>query len=175
MKKNAKNFPIVPRSFVQLFSLMLLMIFCVPVITNAQGGKANFSGTWALNADKSSMGDNGGRRMGGGDFVATQEANLLTVVSTRTNRDGESMTITRKYTLDGKESTNTMGRGESKSTAKWSADGKSLTIETVMSFNGNERKSSEVWTLKDSKTLSINSTRQGRDGEVKMTLVYDKK
>ena len=174
MKKSAKNIPVVARAL-KLFSLMVLMIFCVPVVTNAQGGKANFSGTWELNSDKSNLPDTGGRRMGAGNFEVTQDANVLTVVSTRTNRDGESMTITRKYNLDGKESTNTMGRGESKSTAKWSADGKTLTIETTMSFNGNERKSSEVWTLKDAKTLSVNSTREGRNGEVKMALVYDKK
>lgn len=175
MKRNQKNISVTSCRFVQLFSFVLLLIFCTPVLTSAQGSKTDFSGTWALNEDKSDMGDSGGRRMGGGDFVATQEANLLTVVSTWTNRDGESMTFTRKYNLDGKESVNSFGRGESKSTAKWSADGKTLTIETTMSFNGNERKSSEVWTLKDAKTLSVNSTRQGRNGEVKMTLVYDKK
>jgi len=60
----------------------------------------------------------GGMRMGGGNFVATQEANLLTVVRTRTGQDGQPTTITMKYTLDGKESVNTSPRGDSKSIAK---------------------------------------------------------
>lgn len=173
MKNNFKN-------FMRLISLIVVVCLIVPTFANAQAGKANFSGTWAFNADKSNLGDagggGGGRGFGGGDFKATQETNLLSVERTRTNQDGETTTTTSKYTLDGKESVNTTGRGDSKSTAKWSADGKSLTIVTVSSFNGNERTSTEVWTLTDAKTLSITATRQGRDGaEVKTTRVYDKK
>ncbi|NQU84961.1 MAG: hypothetical protein HQ541_04300 [Mariniphaga sp.] len=176
MKKCIKNFQIDSINFMRLFSFTIILTFIAPVFAHAQAGKVNFSGTWTLNADKSNLGDTGGRRFGGGDFIATQEANLLAVERTRTNRDGESVTTTNKYTLDGKESVNTTGRGESKSTAKWSADGKTLTIVTVSSFNGNERTSTEVWALTDSKTISITSTRQNRDGEeVKTTRVYDKK
>jgi hypothetical protein len=144
-------------------------------ISNAQTGKVNFSGTWTFNESKSNLGDDGGR-FGGGDMVVKQEANLLTMERTRTNQNGEETKTTTKITLDGKESVNTTGRGESKSTAKWSADGKSLTIVTVASYNGNERKSTDVWTLTDSKTISVASQRQNRDGqEVKTTRVYDKK
>lgn len=173
MKNNFKN-------SVRFLSLILVLCLIVPAFANAQAGKANFAGTWAFNADKSNLGDaggggGGGQRGGGGDFKATQEANLLSVERTRTNQNGETTTTTSKYTLDGKESVNTTGRGDSKSTAKWSADGKSLTIVTVSSFNGNERTSTEVWTLTDAKTLSIAATRQGQNGEVKTTRVYDKK
>jgi Tol biopolymer transport system component len=84
-----------------------------------------------------------------------------------------------KYTLDGKESINTSPRGDSKSVAKWSADGKSLTIETsrTMDMNGESitMKSTEVWTLTDAKTLTVVYTRQGPNGEVKATMVYNKK
>jgi Tol biopolymer transport system component len=117
--------------------------------------------------------------MGGGNFVATQEANLLTVVRTRTGQDGQPMTTTMKYTLDGKESINTSPRGDSKSVATWSADGKTLTIVTsrTMDMNGQSTTmtSSEVWTLTDAKTLSVASTRQSPNGEVKTLNVYDKK
>jgi Tol biopolymer transport system component len=115
----------------------------------------------------------------GGNFVATQEANLLTVVRTRTGQDGQPTTTTMKYTLDGKESVNTSPRGDSKSVAKWSADKKSLTIETTrtMDINGESRtmKSTEVWVLTDAKTLTVTSTRQSPNGEVKSNMVYDKK
>jgi Tol biopolymer transport system component len=118
-------------------------------------------------------------RMGGGNFVATQEANLLTVVRTRTGQDGQSVTTTMKYTLDGKESLNTSARGDSKSVAKWSADGKSLTIETsrTMDMNGESMtmKSTEIWVLTDPKVLTVSSTRQSPNGEVKSTMIYDKK
>lgn len=173
MKKNVKKF--------QFLSLTIIMAFLLlPLTANAQG-KANFAGTWALNASKSNFGNNQGQgqRMGGGNFVATQEANLLSVERTRTNQDGETTKTNSKYTLDGKESVNTTGRGSSKSVATWSADGKSLTIKTAMTFemNGESRtmNSSEVWTLTDAKTLSVTTTRTGQNGEVKTTAVYDKK
>ena len=176
MEKKSKKFKNYRTNFVRLLLLTIILSLMIPVISTAQSGKANFSGTWELNADKSNLGDNGGRRFGGGNFVAKQEANLLTVDRTMTNRDGETININSKYTLDGKESTNTRGNFESKSTANWSSDGKTLTIVTKMSFNGNDRTSSEVWTLSDAKTLSITSTRQNRDGEeVKTTRVYDNK
>jgi len=166
-------------TFVRLISLTLILTLVASVSVNAQAGKANFAGNWTMNAEKSTQPQGGGMRMGGGDFVATQEANLLTVVRTRTGQDGQPMTTTSKYTLDGKESVNTSPRGDSKSVATWSADGKTLTIETsrTMDMNGETRtmKSSEAWTLTDAKTLSVVSTRQGPDGEVKTTTVYDKK
>ena len=140
----------------------------VPVTLIAQSGKTNFSGNWTLNSEKSTLpqgGQGGGMRMGGGNFVATMENNMLTVVRTRTGQDGQSTTSTMKYTLDGKESVNTSPRGDSKSVATWSPDGKSLTIETsrTMEMNGESSimKSSEVWKLTDEKTLAVSSTRQG--------------
>lgn len=176
MKKNEKKSWIYLPRIVQLFTLAVVFLMIVPTLGNAQAGKANYAGNWTFNESKSNLGDSGGRRFGGGDMVVKQEANLLTIERTRTNRDGETINMTSKYTLDGKESTNTFGQGESKSTAKWSADGKSLTIVTKMSFNGNDFTSTEVWTLKDAKTLSIDSTRPNRDGgETKTTRVYDKK
>jgi Tol biopolymer transport system component len=163
--------------------VLFVMVLIMGVLAvHAQVGKTNFAGTWTLNTEKSTQpqGDQGGgMRMGGGNFVAAQEANLLTVERTRTGQDGQPITITMKYTLDGKESINTSPRGESKSVAKWSADGKSLTIETsrTMDMNGKPMtmKSTEVWALTDAKTLTVASTRQGPNGETKATLVYDKK
>lgn len=185
MKKNVENFQSKSSFFMRLISLTIMLALITPVITNAQAGKANFAGTWALNAEKSTpapaagSGQGSGQRMGGGNFVATQEANLLTVVRTRTGQDGTPTTTTMKYTLDGKESINTNPRGDSKSVATWSADGKTLTIATsrTMDRNGESMtmKSSEAWTLTDAKILSVLSIRQGQDGEVKTTNVYDKK
>jgi len=177
MKNNYKNLSWLMR----LFSLTIMLAFIAPVITNAQTGKANFAGNWTFNATKSTQpqGGGGGQRMGGGDVVVAQEANLLTVTRTRTGQDGQPTTTILKYTLDGKESINTSPRGDSKSVAKWSADGKTLTVATsrTMDMNGETRtiNSSEAWVLTDAKILTVTSTRQGQDGEVKTTLVYDKK
>ena len=180
MEKNVKNLRISGSHLLQMMLLTLILALFLPVIASAQSGKVNFSGTWGLNAAKSSLGDNpGSQRMFGGDFVVTQDANLLTVVRTRTNQNGENTTTTMKYTLDGKESVNASPRGDSKSVAKWSADGMSLTIETSRTFDMNGQsmtiKTSEVWSLPDAKTISIAYTFQGMNGEVKATVVCDKK
>jgi hypothetical protein len=48
----------------------------------------------------------------------------------------------------------------------------------VFDMNGESReiKSTETWKLSDAgKTLTIDSTRPGREGEMKTTAVYDKK
>lgn len=184
MKRNNEKKQINVSACIRLVSLTLMLALIAPVMINAQAGKTNFAGDWTLNAEKSTQpqggqGGGGGMRMGGGNFVATQEANLLTVVRTRTGQDGQPTTTTMKYTLDGKESINTSSRGDSKSVATWSADGKSLTIETsrTMEMNGESRtmKSKEVWALTDAKTITVISTRQGQDGEVTNKMVYEKK
>jgi len=182
MKRNIEKRETNGTAFMRLISLTVILALISPVIINAQTGKTNFAGDWTMNAEKSTQpqgGQGGGMRMGGGNFVATQEANLLTVVRTRTGQDGQPSTTTMKYTLDGKESINTSPRGDSKSVAKWSADGKTLTIETsrTMDMNGESRtmKSTEVWALTDAKTLTVTSTRQGPNGDVKSNMIYDKK
>jgi hypothetical protein len=170
MKRNVSN-------LMKLLTLAMILAFIMPVVAKAQ--KANFAGSWALNESKSTMPQGGGGGGGGGrggmmgrEFTIAQEANLVT--RTSTTQDGEKREA--KYTLDGKESVNTMGENQSKSVATWSADGKSLTIKTTMEFNGNQRTTTQVWSMTDAKTLSIVQTRTGRDGnEVKTTMVYDKK
>jgi hypothetical protein len=175
MKKNVTNIS----GLIKILSLTIMLAFIATLTTNAQGGKANFAGTWTFNAEKSTPaptggGGGGGRGFGGGNFVATQDANLLSVSRTRNGQDGTPVTTLSKYTLDGKECVNMMGENESKSTAKWSADGKSLTIVTKTSFNGNDRTSTQVWTLTAPKTLSIVTTGTGRDGAVTTrTQVYE--
>jgi Tol biopolymer transport system component len=155
----------------KLLSLAIVLALISPVMIHAQTGKVNFAGTWTMNAEKSTLPQGGGGGRMGGDVTVAQEANLLT--QTRTGQDGTARVT--KYTLDGKESVNSMGGGESKSTAKWSADGKTLTIVTTFNFDGTDRTSSSVWSLVDAKTLSVVSTRQGQDGEVVTKLIYDKK
>jgi hypothetical protein len=168
MKRNVSN-------LFQVLSLTIALFLITPLMTHAQAGKANFSGTWVLNAEKSTFPEGsrfgGGERTGGGEVTITQDASTLT--QSRTGQDGTIRET--KYILDGKENVNTTGRGEIKYTAKWSVDGRSLTIVTKMNFSGNERTSTAVWSLKDAETLSIETTREGQSGEVKTIMIYDKK
>ena len=176
----------------KVLSLLVMAALLVPAALMGQGSKANFSGSWSYNADKSNAGQQqgqttgqaqgqrpGGQRMGGGDFIAKQDGNNLTVERTTNAPDGTANTVTSKYTLDGKESVNTTGRGDSKSTATWSTDGKKLTIKTTrtMTRDGESRTttSTEVWSLTDGKTLQIEMTMPSANGERKMTSVYNKK
>lgn len=163
MKRNVSN-------LMMLLSLTAILALVMPLMSHAQ--KANFAGTWTLNESKSKMPEGGGgRMMGGPTFTVTQEANLLT--RTSTGQDGSQRVA--KYTLDGKESVNTTPRGDSKSVATWSADGKTLNIATTRTTNNGERKSTEAWTLTDPKTLTIASSFTTQDGEMKATMVYEKK
>ena len=180
MTKKIKNVRITRGSFLRLISLTILLVFFLfPLKVNAQG-KANFAGTWSFNETKSALGDAGGFRRPAKQLTVKQEGNALTVDRLRANRDGEESTQTSKYTLDGKECSNTMSMGGNEVTSKsiltWSADGKALTIAASTDYNGTTRKSTEVWKLTDAKTLSVASTSTNRDGaEVKATIVYDKK
>jgi hypothetical protein len=161
-------------NLMMLLSMTMVLAFLMPATTNAQG-KANFSGSWVLNESKSTMpeGGGGGGMRGGREFTIAQEANLLT--RTSAGRDGTQRVS--KYTLDGKESVNTMGDYSIPSVATWSADGKTLTIKTTMERDGNKMTTTAVWSMPDAKTLSVTTTSPGRDGgaERKMTMVYDKK
>lgn len=171
--------------FLQLFSIAIIAVFItISFSASAQTSKADFSGNWVFNAGKSDMGQqgqggSGNRGFGGGDIAVTQEPNLLTVTRTRTTSDGESVTTTNKYTLDGKESINTSQRGDSKSVAAWSADGKSLTINTTRTFERDgqsmEMKSKEVWSLTSPASLSVITIMTTPNGERTISAVYDKK
>lgn len=172
------------KKILKALSLAIMLVLIGSGVMNAQAGKANFAGTWAYNAEKSNVGGGqggpgGGRGFGGGDMTVSQEGNLLSVSTTRPGRDGgDPVTTTMKYTLDGKESVNASQRGDSKSTASWSADGKSLTIKTSRTMNmGGETRtmnSSEVWSLNGA-NLSVTSTMTTPNGEMTSTRVYDKK
>jgi hypothetical protein len=187
MEKQITNFRMTRRNFMQLLSFILVAFFLMSFVENTSAQKPNFSGTWAFNQTKSDQPPAGGgnRGGGGGSLTIKQEANNLNVDRVFTTQDGEQRTMTSKYTLDGKESVNTMGGnrgGSSKSIATWSADNKSLNIATTSTFQSQdgqarESKNSAVWTLTDGgKTLTITTTGTSRDGETRVNKrVYDKK
>jgi hypothetical protein len=164
------------RSLLMILSIAVILVIAMPAMTYGQG-KANFAGTWVRNAEKSDQpqGGGGGGGFGGGPMTVKQEANLITVETTRTGQDGQTTTSTMKYTLDGKESINTSARGDSKSVVTWSADGKSLTIVTTRNMNGNDFTTKAVWTLEGA-NLVVNTTMPNQDGgTTNRKVVYDKK
>jgi len=159
-----------------VFSL-LVMFFSFTA--NAAAQKANFSGTWTLNADKSITGSGrGGMRSGSSKMIVKLKKNKMTVETFRKNRDGKESSSIKKYTLDGKKCKNKSRRGKSVSTVNWKDDGTSLTIftETFMSFGNREftMESEAVWTLEEG-FLKIKSVRTTPRGEMESTLVYELK
>ena len=179
------------RKLFQFLSFAVIIAFMMPALTHAQAGKANFAGNWVVNTEKSTQpqqpaggqggGQGGGNRGFGGPQTVAQEANLLTVETTRTNPQTNEVTKNvMKYTLDGKESVNTSARGDSKSVATWSADGKSLTIVTTRTMDRNGEtmtfKTSSVWTL-DGANLVVTTTTPGMNGGADrvVKVVFDKK
>lgn len=161
-----------------LLAILFVSIFMLSV-TSVFAQNANYSGTWSFNESKSKLPEMGFRRAATKIIVA-QDNLVLNAERVSQGRDGEERITKEKFTLDGKECENVafMDRTR-KSVATWSADGKVLTIKSSMIFDRNgesrETKSSEVWSLSDDKnTLTVESTMDGRDGEMKSTLVYDK-
>jgi hypothetical protein len=160
-------------------SVAILLLLAV-----AAFAKTDFSGTWTFSESKSELGEPGpgGRRFGGpmaGKMVIKQTGDKMVIERTSKNREGEEVTNEETYTLDGKECTNESRMGEKTTICKWSADGKTLTMESVRVFNREgqsfEMKSVEIFTLSaDGKLLTIDSTSNTPRGERKTKLAYDK-
>ena len=162
------------------FRLSMLVILGLFFFTTAASfaQKANYSGTWTLNEGKSNLGEN--RYRASLKITATQEANALNLERLSKGRDDEDRISKEKYTLDGSECENTLFQSVvRKSKSTWSADGKTLTIKSEMTFERDgekmEIKTIESWNLStDGKILTIESTATSPDGDIKQTRVYDK-
>jgi hypothetical protein len=160
-----------------LFLISLFVLSCLHV--SAQNGTINFSGNWTLNESKSNLGD-GPFRMAATVLTVKQEGNNLSIDRTIPGPDGQEMKISGKYTLDGKVSENAgMMDMITKSKITWSAEKNSITIASSTLFNMNgdnmEMKSTEIWKLEGDKILKIEATNSTPDGDMKTSIVYDKK
>ncbi len=134
------------------------------VATLAWAQKADFSGTWTLDAEASGApagGGGGGGGRGGGRGGLGQGG---TVKQTATELSVERMMgdnkVVSTYKLDGTESKNSMmGRGgaavESVSTAKW--DGPALVITSKTDMGNGPQESTQKWTVNGS-VLTIETT-----------------
>jgi hypothetical protein len=145
---------------------------------SAQTGETNFSGNWAINESKSNFGD-APFRMAASLLAVKQEGNNLSIDRTVSGPDGQEMKMSGKYTLDGKENENPgIMDMKTKSTVTWASDKKSFTFASTTFFNMNgdsmEMKSSEIWKL-EGNNLKIEATNSMPDGEMKTSLVYEKK
>ena len=145
------------------------IILLAAVFLACSGGpveKANFSGEWVLNQDKSDTGGGPGRegaqrnpegRRGGGfnapQMTTSQTDELLTITRAFKGRDDEEITSEEKYDLTGKQSTNESRMGVKTSGAKWDNNGSVLVINSESMMERGDQSftmtSTEKWTLLD--------------------------
>ena len=140
----------------------------------------DFSGEWKLNQNKSEMGQYA--PIVPLKIKAEQKADALAITKTSPGFDGSGeVTASETLGFDGKEveTTVTPGNSKRKASAKWSADGQTLTITytLMLDFNGQatEVKGTETWTLSnEGKTLTTANTSTSSFGENTYKGVYEK-
>ena len=152
----------------------LLLIFAAVIFSSAIFAQGpNFSGSWKLNDSKSTLGAE--FSMAPKEVIITQNGNDMSVEK-HSEFQGQAMVNTDKYTLDGKECTNTMFQEmQKKSTCGWSDDKASLKVVSKMSMgDGGDITINEVYKL-DGENLVIESTANSSYGDLIEKMVYEKK
>jgi hypothetical protein len=131
--------------------------------------RTNFSGEWKLNESKSELGQFA--RFAPRTIKTDQKADAISISRTAPSFNGDDATTNETLSYDGKETETTVfGNSKRKSTAKWSDDGKTFTINytLLLDFNGqtNEIKGTETWTLSDDgKALTVQTKSTSSQGE----------
>ena len=162
----------------------LLLTAAFFTLSSMTANRTNFSGEWKLNESKSNHGHllciyDGGDRMRSKTMKIAEHADFLTVDVASSFPNAALVIRQEKLTFNGKESEFTlMGRGK-KSTVKWSDDGQTMTVNSVvyLDINGEktEFKVTEVWKLiNNGKSISLQANTKSTYGEDAMKLVYDK-
>ena len=166
----------------RFINISLPGLFAFVSLSLLSGGlfaQPNFSGSWALNESKSTLGD--GPRMSVSSMTVNQEEGLMSIDLVRPSFEGGDVSSSEKYTLDGKESVNQgMMDSSVKTITTWSEDKKELTFAKTILFEMNgesmEFKITDVWSISDDgKTLTVKSAMSSQMGDSNLVLVYDKK
>jgi len=160
---------------------LLLLVLALGLVAVVVAG-IDFSGTWVMNAEKSTAanpappaggggGGGGGGRGGGmgGDMTIKQAGNVLTISRTM----GQNVMETA-YTMDGAEHTVTTQQGDTKYKAVLS--GSSVHITGTTTSQRGDRPVDTTYALSDDgKTLTVDNVNQGQNGPTTRKSIYDKK
>ncbi len=146
---------------------------CTLALGLAAGAQAkpNFSGDWKLNVDKSDFGP-----MPAPTSMTAKidhaDPNLKVATAVSSPQQGDA-SYDSKYTTDGKESANSMGPMETKSTVTW--DGDDLAVITKLDAGGTEISIKSKWNLSaDGKTMTQTAHVTSPQGEIDLKYVFDK-
>ena len=131
--------------------------------------KPDFSGSWKMDADKSTFGP-----MPPPTAMSRKIDHKDPAISVEESRSGaQDMTMTMKYSTDGKETTNSLMGNDVKSKAVW--EGKTLVITSAANFGGSDVKLVDKWTLADDgKTLTDVQAISAPQGDFELTWVLVK-
>ena len=168
--------------FMSILLKRITALLIAPFLLLSLISKTNvdFSGEWKLNESKSDMGQYA--PIVPLKIKAEQKADALAITKTSPGFDGGAeMIASETLGFDGKQVESKVAPGESKRTAsaKWSADGQTLTITytLLLDFNGQltEVKGTETWALSnEGKTLTTTNKSTSSFGENTYKGVYEK-
>jgi hypothetical protein len=159
-----------------VYSLLIAVAGLLSFTTMAD--RPNFTGDWKLDESKSELGDFGGRVAR--SLKADQKDNAITITRTTPGfNGGDPVTTTITLTYDGKVTESEgFGGSKRKSTASWSADGSTLTINNTTTFERDgqtsEFKSTETWTVTKDGLLSVVAHSNSPRGESTTKAIYHK-
>jgi mannan endo-1,4-beta-mannosidase len=140
---------------------------------------ADFSGSWVLDEEKSALG-----RMGAGFAPArldvVQHGNDLTIRTTCILEYADDQVTEEKLTLDGAESKSQFMNSPRVTTARISADGRQLKVDSTVSLvwgpPGSKMTVTDIWQLDaHGDALSIQRSTTSFMGQQNMTLVFDRR
>ena len=152
----------------KLFYLLALSMLTL----TSMGEGINFSGTWKLNNEKSTLFEQ--FSLAPTQVIVTQTADTI-MVEKHGNFQGTEYVTKDKFSLDGKECVNIGWMNSKKtSTAVWSEDGKTLTISSKLpTQDQGEATMKEVFRLEDP-NLKIELSAASSMGEMSETYLLDK-
>ncbi len=152
----------------------MFMLFAVLLSLNVLAGeKADFSGVWILNPEKSTL-DEMGTQFIPVQMTVAQTDSDLTVSKLMRSDFADDMEFEDYVTLDGKECHSEMMNSPRVMTANWTEAGDSLKIAVSMQFNGDsEMTMNETWSVGE--TLNVRHHSSSEWGERNVVMVFDKK
>ena len=167
--------------------MALVLLFSLLTLSTIAQDRTKFNGEWKLNDVKSdSIGHFPLCLFGGGDRMRSRimkiaaKADFLTVDVASESADGSLVIRQEKLAFNAKESEVTyIGKPREQSTAWWSDDGQTMTVNSVRTFGPNNEtadfKVTEEWRLSnDRKSIFVKVTTSSGARVDVMRLVYDR-
>lgn len=164
----------------KIVASLAMSLLVVAAVTVGAAAKANFSGTWVMDAAKSEGMPPGLEQT----LTVKHEGDKITTDVKIKSPQGDRA-ISDSYTLDGKEVdfTNNMLRGmtgKGKRTTKWAANGNGIEINETTDIQAPDGqnvtlKAVRKWTLSaDGKTLTIEQTLDTPQGSQQSKRIFNK-